>query len=223
MLRVRCSRELALSPARARLTAGPALRTPIPPQSGAAVTLQPGDQLTITDPCGEQVADVACFPADDLEDGLSSGRTLDYNGTIRLTTGHALWSGRSRRLMTIIEDTCGLHDILLRPCSPEMFRIIYHHSGHHPSCFENLAKYLGPLGVNERAITSSFNVFMNVQLAEDGALRVLPPCSEAGARLTLVAALPLVVGITACSAELSNKGSFKPIDFEVIQDPTSGA
>jgi hypothetical protein len=125
--------------------------------------------------------------------------------------------------MTIIEDTCGLHDILLTPCSPEMFRIIYHHRGHHPSCFENLAKSLAPLGVNERAITSSFNVFMNVQLAEDGAFRVLPPRSEAGARLTLVALLPLVVGITACSAELLNNGSFKPIDFEVIHVPTSGA
>lgn len=194
----------------------------IPPQSGAAITLRAGDKLVLIDPFGEQVSDLACFPADDLEDGLSSGRTLDYNGTIRLTTGHALWSGKSRKLMTIEKDTCGTHDILLTPCSLEMFRILYPHEGHHPSCLENLSTALGPLGVRARDITSSFNAFMNVQVTEAGDLQVRPPTSKAGAIIMLEAVIPLVVGMTACSAELSNNGTFKPIDFGVIPATTEG-
>lgn len=188
----------------------------IPPQSGVAVRLDAGDLLVIVDPDGEQVADLTCFPADDLTDGLSSGRTIDYNATIRVSTGTVLWSRRSRRLMTVIEDTCGTHDILLTPCSAEMFAILYQHVGHHPSCLENLVTALAPHGVDARDIASTFNVFMNVTVDGDGTVSVLPPLSVPSSRTVLRAEAPLVAGITACSAEQSNNGTFKPIDIEVL-------
>ena len=47
-------------------------------------------------------------------------------------------------------------------------------------------------------------------------LTIGPPRSRAGDYLLLRAEMDLVVGVTACSAELSNNGSFKPIDVEVI-------
>ncbi|MDQ6846995.1 MAG: urea carboxylase-associated family protein [Candidatus Dormibacteraeota bacterium] len=192
------------------------LKRRLPPQTGTAVRLNAGEMLVIVDPDGEQVADLACFAADDLRDGLSSGRTIDYNGTLRLTTGHVLWSRQSRRLFTIVEDTCAVHDILLAPCSPEMFGILHHHQGHHRSCLENLSTSLTPLGVEERDIASTFNVFMNVAVGHEGEVIVHPPTSAAGARLVLRAETALVAGVTACSAEQSNNGSFKPIDIEVI-------
>ncbi len=191
-------------------------RVRIPPQSGHAVRLGTGDLLVIADPSGEQVADLTCFPQDDLTDGLSSGRTMDYNATVRLTTTNVLWSRHSRRLMTIVEDSCGVHDILLTPCSNEMFAILHGHTGHHPSCLENLVTALTPLGVEERDVGSTFNVFMNVEVRPDGRLVVLPPLSTPGAAVVLRAELPLVCGVTACSAEQSNNGSFKPIDIEVV-------
>ncbi len=192
------------------------LRARIPPQSGTAVTLDEGDLLVIVDPQGEQVADLTCFPQADLTDGLSSGRTVDYNGTLRLTTGNVLWSRHSRRLMTITEDTCGSHDILLAPCSVEMFSILHGHQGHHPSCLENLVENLALLGVEERDITSTFNVFMNVVVGANGEVAVLPPRSSAGSRTVFRAESSLVAGVTACSAEQSNNGTFSPIDIEVI-------
>lgn len=188
----------------------------IPPQSGVALVLQRGDLLVITDPEGEQVADLTCFPCDDLTDGLSSGRTMDYNATIRLTTQNVLWSRRSRRLMTIVEDTCGTHDILLTPCSNEMFSILHGHVGHHPSCLENLVTALTPHRVADRDVASTLNVFMNVVVQPDGSLLVLPPLSGPGSMLVLRAETPLVAGVTACSAEQSNNGAFKPIDVEVL-------
>ncbi len=57
---------------------------------------------------------------------------------------------------------------------------------------------------------------MNVSIGEDGQIAVLPPRSDAGARTVFRAEAPLVAGITACSAEQSNNGTFKPIDIEVI-------
>ena len=43
-----------------------------------------------------------------------------------------------------------------------------------------------------------------------------PPLSKAGDRIELRAEMDLVCALTACSAEGSNNGTFKPIDFEII-------
>jgi uncharacterized protein YcgI (DUF1989 family) len=188
----------------------------IAPQTGIALNVRAGEHLRITDPEGEQVADVFAFNSDDFDEWLSSGRSLDYAGSLYLTTGHQLYSNRSRPMLTIVDDTVGRHDFLLTPCSAEMFRILYGTEEAHPSCFDNLSRALSRYGVPPDRIATTFNVFMNVDVASDGRIRVLPPRSKAGDHLTFRAEIDLLVGITACSAEQSNNGTFKPIDVEVF-------
>jgi uncharacterized protein YcgI (DUF1989 family) len=194
-------------------------RLHLEPQTGGALIVKRGQRLEIIDPLGEQVADLVSFAEADRREWLSSGRTIDYANTIYLTTGHTLYSNRSRPMWTILEDTVGRHDFLLTPCSPETFTILYKTTGHHPSCFENLARHLEPLGIAPDAIPTSLNVFMNVDVLPSGELRILPPRSRAGDRLLLRAEMDLIVGVTACSAELSNNGRFKPIDVQLHADP----
>ena len=194
-------------------------RQRIAPQSGAALELRRGQRLRIVDPEGEQVADLVCFAAGDHGEWLSSGRTFDYNGTLLLTTGHLLYSNRSRPMLELLEDTVGRHDFLLTPCSPDTFRILYEDApADHPSCFVNLHTHLARFGIRPDQIPTTFNVFMNVQLGADGRISVEPPLSRAGDFLLMEAKMDLVVGLTACSAEQSNNFRFKPIDFEVL-DP----
>ena len=191
------------------------------PRTGAGLVVRRGELLKIIDPTGEQVSDMISFATDDPREWLSSGRTIDYANTIYLTTGHVLYSNRSRPMWTVLEDTVGRHDFLLTPCSPETFSIIYKTTGHHPSCFENLVKGLAPFGIAPDAIPTTLNVFMNVVVLPTGELRILPPTSRAGDYLMLRAEMDLIVGITACSAELSNNGRFKPIDVEVHAAPAA--
>ena len=119
-------------------------------------------------------------------------------------------------MFRITDDTVGRHDFLFAPCSQEMFRLLYQTEGYHPSCFENLASNLTAFGIAGDAICTTFNVFMNVEIAPDGKLEVVPPRSKAGDRIELRARMDLIVGLTACSAEKSNNESFKPIDFEIF-------
>src|SRR5471030_3535370 len=114
-------------------------RIHLEPQTGTALVVARGQQIEIIDPEGEQVSDLTSFSRDDTREWLSSGRTIDYANTIYVTTGHVLYSNRSRPMWTILEDTVGRHDFLLTPCSAEMFNMLHKHVGHHPSCFENLA------------------------------------------------------------------------------------
>lgn len=188
----------------------------IPPQSGTAFQINRGQRLRITDVQGEQVSDMTSFSIDDTREWLSSGRSIDYANTIYLTTGHVLYSNRSRPMFTIEADTVGRHDFLLTPCSPETFSIIYNHTGHHPSCFENLWRNLAQFAVAPDAIPTTFNVFMNVEVSATGELDIKPPRSQAGDHIVLRAEMDMYVGLTACSAEKSNNHSFKPIHWELF-------
>ncbi len=187
----------------------------IPPQSGAGFQLSKGQKLRITSPEAEQVCDLIAFGLDRTE-WLSTGRSIDYNETIYLTTGHVLYSNRSNPMLTIGRDDCGRHDVLFAPCSPEMFQKLYDFGPDHPSCFRNLADNLAPLGIRDDQIPTTFNVFMNAELSPDGKIKVIPPLNKAGDVIELTAEMDLIVGLTACSAELSNNWSFKPIDYEIV-------
>lgn len=189
----------------------------IAPQSGTAFEIKQGQLLKITDPMGEQVCDLMCYRLQDKEEWLSSGRTMDYAGSWLICQGHVLYSNRSNPMFTILEDTCGRHDFLLTPCSLEMFHKLYHHQGHHPSCHENLYTNLQPWGIGPDMISTTFNIFMNVQLQKEGTLTVEPPLSKAGDWILLRAEMDLVVGLTACSAGQSNNGLFKPIDYQLVE------
>ncbi len=185
------------------------------PQTGIGLTIKKGQLLKITDPTGEQVSDLTAFSLEDKAEWLSSGRTIDYANKIYLTTGNLLYSNRSRPMLTIVEDTVGRHDFLLTPCSPETFQIIYNNHEYHPSCFENLHTNLAQFGITPDMIPTTLNVFMNVVVIETGELRIDPPPSKAGDYIIFRAEMDLILGITACSAEMSNNYSFKPIDVEI--------
>jgi uncharacterized protein len=193
------------------------MRQRIEPQTGTAFEMARGDTLRVIDPVGEQVSDLVAFAREDRNEWLSSGRTLDYNNTIYLTTGHILYSNRSNPLLTIIADTVGRHDFLYTPCSPDTFSILYKTTSAHPSCFANLAAGLLPFGIEPDRIPTTFNIFMNVEISPAGVLSILPPRSKAGDYIELRAEVDLVVGLTACSAEMSNNYRLKPIEFEHVR------
>jgi uncharacterized protein YcgI (DUF1989 family) len=191
--------------------------TELAPRTGTAFLLEPGAMLTIVAPEGEQVADLVAFAADDPREMLSNGRTFDYEQTIALGVGNRLWSNRSRPLLTIAHDDVGVHDFLLTPCSRDTWRLCY--GGDHddiPGCLGNLATALAPYGIPPDAIPTTFNVFMDVTLAPDGALTVAPPRARPGDSFAVRAELPLIVGLTACSARGSNNGRCKPICYAIV-------
>lgn len=190
----------------------------IAPQSGAAFELNKGDVLTVIDPMGKQVSDMVVFNKEDPKEKLSAGKTMDFEESILLTTGNFLWSNRSQKMLEIREDTNGRNDFLLAPCSPETFKIMYDNPAYHPSCLENLYKNLLPYNIAIDEVPTAFNIFMNVQFDLQGKLKVLPPTSKPGDLVRFKAQMDLIVALTACSAEDSNGGTFKPIHYIITDE-----
>jgi uncharacterized protein YcgI (DUF1989 family) len=191
----------------------------VPPQGGTSFKIRRGEVLRVFDPLGEQVADLFAFKDGDTACSLSSGRSIDYASKIYLSTGDVLYANDSRRMFTIVADTVGRHDFLLTPCSQEMFHLLYGCKGHHPSCLENLSHAFEGHGIRPHQISTTFNIFMNVKVGPDGVVKVEAPTSRAGDFIELRAEMDMVCALTACSAEMSNNGAFKPIDYEIARRP----
>jgi uncharacterized protein YcgI (DUF1989 family) len=190
-------------------------RIEIPARHGAAFRLNRGQHLRVIDPQGEQVSDMLAFNAHDINEAISSGRSLDYASKLFLSTGDPIYSNRSNIMLKIIEDTVGRHDFLLTPCSKDTFRIIYGDENPHQGCFGNLVHALEPYGVTPDQIPTAFNIFMNVNIAADGSFTVDAPKSQAGDHILFEAHMDLIVALTACSALQSNNYAFKPIHYAI--------
>lgn len=187
------------------------------PQTGTGFVLEQGSVLTVVDPTGGQVSDLFCLAAGDHGEWLSNGRTFDYASSVAVHTGSVLYSNRSRPMLTVLEDTCGRHDFLLTPCSQQTFDLLYPDLGgaEHPSCLGNLSRGLADFGVHPDQVATTLNIFMNVWTDASGELHIDPPMSVAGDRFVVRAEQDLHVGLTACSAEKSNGGVCKPIDYVI--------
>lgn len=197
--------------------------TRIEPARGAAFILRAGERLHVIDPLGEQVADLMCFALGDDDrataEVLSSGRSIDYNNRLYLSTGNDLWSNRSRKMLSIKHDDVGRHDFTLTPCSAEMYRLLYEQPDH-ASCFANLAQTLREYGVDPDRMATTFNIFMNVTFQpvdaeRPGEMSIGTPLSMPGDRIVFQAHMDLALGLTACASETTNNGLLKPIDYRI--------
>src|SRR5262245_30196795 len=89
----------------------------VAPAGHFAAELRAGEVLRIVDLQGQQVADLVCFPLADLEERLSIVNTISLNRWVYPRVGTVLWSDRARAMLTIVADTCGVHDFLAGACS----------------------------------------------------------------------------------------------------------
>ena len=76
-----------------------------------------GQVLRITDIEGQQVADLVTISADNIAEKLSVMNTISLNKQVFPRVGYVLYSDEARGMMTIIADTCGVHDMLAGACS----------------------------------------------------------------------------------------------------------
>lgn len=186
----------------------------IPAQKATSFVLKKGFHLKVVTPHAEQISDLFCFNANDYRESLSAGRSIDFNNSILLTTGHTLYSNRSEAMLKICEDTCGRHDFLVAPCNLSLFQRLAKNDEYHPSCEENLLREFINYGIEDNEITTTFNIFMNLGLSESGATRNDKSRAKAGDYIVFEACMDLLVGLTACAHEARNGYRCKPIHYQ---------
>lgn len=178
-------------------------------------TVDAGQTVRIVDLEGQQVADLVCFVKDEPAEKLSVHNTALIQGTIYVTTGHALFSDRCRPLMRIEDDTCGRHDLIAGSCSEGTNRHRYGVAGT-PNCRSNFEQALRPFGIPLKEVPYSFNVFMNVPVEADGRMAIKEPTSKPGDHVEIMAEVDLIVAISNCPQERNPCNAFKPTPLRVL-------
>ena len=87
------------------------------PAGHFAAEIRKGQVLRIVDLEGQQVADLVTINAGNRGEKLSVMNTINLNRQVFPRVGYALYSDEARGMMTIIADTCGVHDMLAGACS----------------------------------------------------------------------------------------------------------
>src|SRR6266850_7358158 len=138
-----------------------------------------GHTLRIVDLEGQQAVDFLCYNAANPEERYNAADTMKYAKTIFVTRGHGIYSDLGRRLLTIVEDTCGRHDTIGGCCSAESNELRYGVKDT-PSCRANFLRALAPFGLGKKDVVANLNFFMNVPVEPDGAMAIVDGLSKPG-------------------------------------------
>jgi hypothetical protein len=199
------------------LTTSSKQSTIIEPGHGASGTLLAGEQLRIIDVGGQQVFDIAFFVRDDPFEYCDLIYSLFAVGRWHLRIGDIVYSKRMRPLLTVIADTCGVHDWIGGYCSRDLNRFL---GTDQSGCREVLESEMQKLGLDPRSLTPSscLNPFMNLPHRADGSWPTLLPVSKPGDYLELRAEAPVVwVGSVCTMPPPVNGLPLTPIRVDMVE------
>lgn len=177
----------------------------IPPKSGICIEASSGQEISIIDTDGGQVADFFAEIKGTHEEYLSPAVTIDCNESLHVGVGTVLYSNLYRPLFRVIYDDVEEHDLLFPSCSRNMYDFFYHNGAGHPNCLDNINNALG----TNRSIIQPVNFFMNTAVDKSGRIEIRKPVSKAGDKVVLIALDDCILGISACSVSEADTNSGK--------------
>ena len=182
--------------------------------------LAKGDVLRLVDLEGQQAIDFLCYNADDPEERYHAPNTIKIQGQLYLEKGASLWSVRARRMMTIIEDTCGGHDTIFGCCSFALDEVRYGQTNPR-CCQQNFEEELTRHGLGPRDVVPNVNFFMRVPVADNGQIAIVDGISKPGDHVDLRAEMDILAVLSNCPEALNPATGEKPTPIQaIVYQPT---
>jgi urea carboxylase-associated protein 1 len=190
----------------------------VPPGEGWVEVVRQGQILRIVDQAGKQGVDFLCYHAAHPEERYHAANTMKKARTVRLTTGHVLYSDVARPMFTIVADTCGRHDTIGGCCSASSNFLMYGVKDV-PGCRETFLRLLGRHGLGRRDIVANLNFFSNVPVGSDGKLAdtvFVDGLSKAGDFVDLRAEMDALAVISNCPQVNNPCTGLNPTPIRVV-------
>jgi urea carboxylase-associated protein 1 len=169
----------------------------VAPAGYFSAEIRKGQVLRIVDVEGQQVADLVTINAGNIAEKLSVMNTINLNKQVFPRVGYVLYSDEARGMMTIIADTCGVHDMLAGACSSFTNEKRYGVKDT-KNCRDNLAAALKPWGITWKDVPFNMNVFMNCPIGSDGNWSIQVPKSKAGDYIDFRAEMNVIAAFSNC-------------------------
>lgn len=195
----------------------PAIRDEIVPAKGVtAFEVRRGQTVRIEDVEGQQAVDLICYSLDDLAERFWAAHTAKLNGTIYVSTGHVLYSDRARPMMTIVEDTVSVNDVICGSCSYALDVVRYGQDKASQGCMDLFEDSIRPWGLERKDVPMCFNIFLDYPVDAEGRVAIdRDPVSKPGDHIDLRADMNLLVSITACPQENNPCNGYNPTPIRV--------
>lgn len=194
----------------------------LPPAGNISFEIEAGQRFKLTQPEGEQVADLISFNRDDPRELLSMHGSRAVNLSWKLTRPMTLYSNRTQPMWTIEEDLTGENYCGGGYCSEHLNTMRYGDKGKgQPNCQENLEKAIRGCGMDRWNfnIDACFNVFMTVAYDADGKWEIRSPKGKPGDYMIMKALMPQIVAISNCPILFNacNNYKLKPLVLEILK------
>jgi uncharacterized protein len=194
----------------------------VPARGRTAFPMAKGQTLRIEDLEGQQAVDLICYNLDNLDEGFWAAHSAKLNGTIYLSAGHVLYSSLANPMMTIVEDTVGVNDVICGSCSYALDVVRYGAEKAQPGCMENFEAAIAPWGLRRKDIPMCFNIFLRYPVEETGAVSIDHPApSSPGDFMVLRAEMDLLVAISNCPQENNPCTGFNPSPLGITVQSTA--
>jgi uncharacterized protein len=206
---------------RATAVLSPGQVVTLAPASGISFEIEAGQKLKLTQPEGEQVADLISFYRDDVRELLSMLSSRAVNLSWKLTAPHVLYSNCTRPMWQIEEDLTGENYCGGGYCSEHLNIVRYGEVGKGAAnCQSNLEKAIRGYGMDRWNfnVDACFNVFMTVAYDQNGVWEIRPPKGKPGDYMVMRALLPQIVAISNCPILFNACNNFrlKPLTLEIM-------
>ena len=169
----------------------------VEPAGYFAAEVKKGQVLRILDVEGQQVADFICFNLARLDEKLSVMNTINLNKQVFPRVGYLLLSDEAQPMMSVVADTCGVHDMLAGACSRFTNERRYGVKDS-KNCRDNLAAAVKPWGIAWKDVPFNMNVFMNCPIGADGSWSIQVPKSKAGDYIDFRAEMDVLAAFSNC-------------------------
>lgn len=184
------------------------------PGEAVAFEVKTGEVVQISTLEGKQVADFVAVSLANPKEVSSTAATRASNNSIMLQNGMGIYSNMRSKMLELVEDTVGRHDILFAACDPKRYSVDYGIEGH-ANCREALAGALEPFGVTFETVPDPVNWFMNVAILQRGELELRESLAERNDFVLLVATMDVAIGVSACPQDQNAVNAGKPTDILV--------
>lgn len=185
--------------------------TVVPARTGKAFVVKKGQHIRVMEVEGGQIGDFVAFNAQNLRERFSQARTKANQGKIRITAGDKLYSKSNTVLLTIVEDTYGIHDLQYGMCSRWIFESPDYRGFAstlevggplgRPSwgCWENLTEALKEWKIPPEDIPDPLNLFQTVEIdVKTGRMGIVPGRSKPGDFVDFRAEIDCLTALSAC-------------------------
>ncbi len=175
-----------------------------------------GEALRLGLPNGPAAVALVAWASPDTSERLNYADTVKVQWTTALGRGRVLFSDMGRVMLSIVEDSCGAHDVIAGGSTPGS---VLARGGNAAArnTRDNFLLAAGKHGLSRRDVPACISFFAPVHTDREGRLRWVPEERRAGDYVDLRVEMDLIIALSNCPHPLDPDRLAEPPAIEVLR------